>query len=165
MTAMLEPISFKTKQGQQNDLSFRQAFQNFVFRLRMGTSITQVHFIKPALDCKQALPGQSRWCAHSAARLEREEINEKKLFLSPFPAPPQAPLRSFAPVFSRSAISRDLSTIQKGTACSLNRLRFGLPSYMERMVFITNTIHTFVLTHRQCAVKITRPCYDVRTLI
>ena len=34
-------------------------------------------------------------------------------------ASPQVPLRSFAPVFSRSAISRDLSTIQKGTACSL----------------------------------------------
>ena len=37
-----------------------------------------------------------------------------------FHAFPQAPLRSFAPVFSRSAISRNLSTIQKGTACSLN---------------------------------------------
>ena len=36
-----------------------------------------------------------------------------------FHASPQAPLRSFAPVFSRSAISRYLSTIQKGTACSL----------------------------------------------
>ena len=32
-----------------------------------------------------------------------------------FPASPKAPLRSFATVFSRSAIS----TIQKGTACSL----------------------------------------------
>ena len=36
-----------------------------------------------------------------------------------FPASPQAPLRSFVTVFSRSAISLDLSTIQKGTACSL----------------------------------------------
>ena len=35
-----------------------------------------------------------------------------------FHAFPQAPLRSFAPVFSRSAIS----TIQKGTACSLGAL-------------------------------------------
>ena len=66
------------------------------------------------LDCKQSLSGQSRGCAHSAARLERGEINEKRLGASP-----QAPLRSFAPVFSRSAISRDFSTIQKGTACSL----------------------------------------------
>ena len=53
------------------------------------------------LDCKQSLSGQSRWCAHSAA-----------------------PFRSFALVlFSPSALSRDLSTIQKlpekGTACSL----------------------------------------------
>ena len=55
------------------------------------------------LDCRQSLSGQSRGCAHSAARLERGEINEN----------------SFAPVFSRSAISRDLATIQKGTACSL----------------------------------------------
>ena len=31
------------------------------------------------LDCKQSLSGQSRWCAHSAARLERGEINEKRL--------------------------------------------------------------------------------------
>ena len=37
----------------------------------------------------------------------------------PFPFSPQAPLRSLAPVFSRSDISRDLSNNQKGTACSL----------------------------------------------
>ena len=84
------------------------------------------------VDCKQSLSGQSRWCAHSAARLEREEINEKRLgerrkrkgpflFLSPFfrLSPSHLPLvrSSF---FSGSAISRDLSTIQKGTACSLS---------------------------------------------
>ena len=31
------------------------------------------------VDCKQSLSGQSRGCAHSAARLERGEINEKRL--------------------------------------------------------------------------------------
>ena len=75
------------------------------------------------LDCKQSLSGQSRGCAHSAARLERGEINEKRLgersFVSPFSRLSPTPFRSFAPVFSRWAISRDLSTIQKGTACSL----------------------------------------------
>ena len=48
------------------------------------------------IDCKQSLSGQSRWCAHSAARLERGEINEK---------PPSARSLQF---FSRSAISLDL---------------------------------------------------------
>ena len=75
----------------------------------------------PDIDCKQSLSGQSRRCTHSAARLERGEINEKRL--SPFsrrspnpPPPPPSPI-------SRSAISHDLSTIQKGTACSLSRIK------------------------------------------
>ena len=67
------------------------------------------------IDCKQSLSGQSRGCAHSAARLERGELIEKRLV--PLPKPPSA--RSFQFLFSRSAISRDLLTIQKGTACSL----------------------------------------------
>ena len=53
-----------------------------------------------------------------ARRNKREESGGETLF----PASPQAPLHWFAPVFSGSAISRDLSTIQKGAACSLARV-------------------------------------------
>ena len=31
------------------------------------------------LDCKQSFSGQTSGCAHSVARLERGEINEKRL--------------------------------------------------------------------------------------
>ena len=69
------------------------------------------------LDCKQSLSGQSRWCAHSAGRLEQGEINEKRLGERRAPKPPSARLLQF--FCARLYISRDLSTVQKGTACSL----------------------------------------------
>ena len=77
-----------------------------------------------SLILRLSLSGQSRGCAHSAARLERGGINEKRLFLSPFSRlSPSSPLLVCSSQFSRSAISRDLSTIQKGTACSLKHAR------------------------------------------
>ena len=62
-------------------------------------------FERFSLDCKQSLSGQSRWCAHSAARLERGEIIS--------PKPPSTRSLQFFRLF------RATSTIQKGTVCSL----------------------------------------------
>ena len=62
-----------------------------------------------SLDCKQ-----SRGCAHSGSETRAR--------------------RTFATVFLRSAISRDLSTIQKGTACSL---RFHHQAVFDHHIFIS----------------------------
>ena len=65
---------------------------------------------RSVLDCEQSLSEWLRGGAHSAARLERGKI---------------AKIRSLQFFFfSRLAISRDLSTIQKGTACSLVQCPF-----------------------------------------
>ena len=79
-----------------------------------------------SVDCKQFLSGQSRRFPHSSetgARRNRREETEGEagrkgtaLFFPPLPKSPSARSLQF---FSCSAISRDLSTIKKGTACSL----------------------------------------------
>ena len=65
----------------------------------------QVHAIWPRL---QAVP----FWSVERVRSQRSETGARR---NKQEASPQAPLRSFAPVFSH-----DLSTIQKWTACSLN---------------------------------------------
>ena len=56
----------------------------------MATRVTlsHAHFIAIVVDCKQSFSNQLRGCTHSAARLERGEINEKRLGeISPNPPP------------------------------------------------------------------------------
>ena len=89
------------------------------------------------LDCKQSLSGQSRWCAHSAGRLERGEINGKRLgerrktflFLSPFsrlsPSPPPLVRSSFFALgyFARPRLSRKgLLAVYNQSFSSLKKL-------------------------------------------
>ena len=77
--------------------------------------------IKPTnteVDRKQSLSGQSRGCAHSPARLERGEINEKRLeelflllsppfpFFPPLPKPPSARSLQFLGAWQFHATSR-----------------------------------------------------------
>ena len=45
----------------------------------VGLLLVKCLFFVSYVDCKQSLSGQSRGCAHSAARLERGGINEKRL--------------------------------------------------------------------------------------
>ena len=59
----------------ESGVSIREACKNFS---KLRHEQRQAAYFKVAmfLDCKQSLSGQLRGCAHSAARLERGEINE-----------------------------------------------------------------------------------------